>query len=421
METMKVLLERGVDPTQKDAGGRTVLMMAAAAFPPNPAAVRLVLELGCDIQARDDAGRTALDWALTLGETEVAGLLRKAGVKPGLSPAPPPNAVEKSRSTHEALVKAVAVLEPLSPLFHDQSGCFSCHNNSLPEAALNIAITHGIAVNRKAAAHAAQAELGDWKAGSTISCWPPVPPPASWSPQRRGFSGWLRKASQPNYVTDALTSCLASLQQPEGDWHLIGIDIRPPLTGSSIVSTALAIRGLKAYLPPGRRDEVKTRIDRALAFIRAAAPRDTQDETYKLLGLIWAGAPAAEAAAQTRRLLALQRAEGGWAQVPTMEPDAYATGQALYALHASGRTPTTVRVRERRAVPPAYSARRWDLVCPLASFRISALLRIGVPSWKGPVHLGGGDVLGCDGTGVHTIKGIERTNQTSRMSEADVT
>ena len=70
-------------PTQKDTGGRTVLMMAAAAFPPNPAAVRFVLELGGDIQARDDAGRTALDWALTLGETEIAGLLRKAGAKPG--------------------------------------------------------------------------------------------------------------------------------------------------------------------------------------------------------------------------------------------------------------------------------------------------------------------------------------------------
>src|SRR4029450_13054939 len=103
------------------------------------------------------------DWALTIGETEVSSLLRKAGVKPGLPPAPPPSAVEIPRSTHEALVKAVAVLEPLSPLFHDQSGCFSCHNNSLPSAALNIAIRRGIAVNREAAAHAAQAELGEWK------------------------------------------------------------------------------------------------------------------------------------------------------------------------------------------------------------------------------------------------------------------
>jgi ankyrin repeat protein len=256
VETMKIFLERGVDPTQKDGGGRTVLMMAAAAFPPNPAAVRLVLETGCDIQARDDAGRTALDWALTLGETEVAGLLRKAGAKPGLSPTPTPNAVEKSRSTHEALVKAVAVLEPLSPLFYEQSGCFSCHNNSLPEAALNIATAHGVAVNRKAAAHAAQAELGDWKGRVDDFMLASCATPGFLVATTKALFGLAEEGVAPNYVTDALASCLASMQQPEGDWHLVGIDIRPPLTGSPIVSTALAIRGLKAYLPPGRRDEV---------------------------------------------------------------------------------------------------------------------------------------------------------------------
>ena len=94
-----------------------------------------------------------------------------------------------------------------------------------------------------------------------------------------------------------------------------------------------------------------------------------------------------------------------WSPMPMLP------GRPCTRFTPAGETPTTSRVRERRAVPPAYSARRWDLVCSLASFRISAVFRIGVPSWKGPVHLGGGDVLGCDGTGVHTIKGIERINR----------
>ncbi len=318
-------------------------MMAAAAYPPNPAAVRFALELGGDLQTRDDAGRTALDWALTVGETEVSDLLRKAGAKPGLSPTPPPPAVEKPRGTHEALVKAVAVLEPLSPLFHDQSGCISCHNNSLPAAALNIAATHGVVVNRKAAAHAAQVSLGDWKSRIDDYLLAACATPGFVVQTTKGLFGLAEEGVAPTYITDALTSCLASLQLPDGDWqNLTGIDLRPPLTGSPIVSTALAIRGLKEYMPPGRRDEVNVRIDRAIGFIRDAASHDTQDETYKLLGLIWAGAPAVEFAAQARRLLALQRAEGGWGQVPAMEPDAFATGQSLYALHASGRTATTV-------------------------------------------------------------------------------
>lgn len=320
-----------------------MLMMASAAFPPNAAAVRFVLKLGGDIQARDDAGRTALDWALTLGETEISGLLRKAGAKPGLAPAPPAGAVADSRSAHEALVKSVAVLEPLSPLFHDHSSCFSCHNNSLPEAALNLALKHGITVDRKAAAHAAQAEIGDWKSRFDEFTLATCAAPGFVVATTNALLGLAEEGVAPDYITDALTSCLATLQQPEGDWqNLNGTDTRPPLTGSPIVSTALAIRGLKEYLPPGRRDEMKARIDRALGFICGATSHDTQDETYKLLGLIWAGAPAAEAAAQASRLLALQHAEGGWSQVPTMEPDAYATGQALYALHASGRPATTV-------------------------------------------------------------------------------
>ena len=244
-------------------------------------------------------------------------------------------------------MKAVAVLEPLSPLFHDQSGCFSCHNNSLPEAALNLALTHGVAVNRKAAAHAAQAALGDWKSRVDDYLLATCATPGFVVDTTKGLLGLAEEGVAPNYITDALTSCLASLQQPEGDWqNLTGIDFRPPLTGSPIVSTALAIRGLKEYLPPGRRDEVKVRIDRALGFIRAAASHDTQDETYKLLGLIWAGAPAAEAAAQARRLLALQRAEGGWGQVPTMEPDAYATGQALTRFTPAGERLRLSRTRK---------------------------------------------------------------------------
>jgi len=38
-----------------------------------------------------------------------------------------------------------------------------------------------------------------------------------------------------------------------------------------------------------------------------------------------------------RALAAMQRADGSWNQLPAMAPDAYATGEALYALHVAGK------------------------------------------------------------------------------------
>ena len=54
--------------------------------------------------------------------------------------------------------------------------------------------------------------------------------------------------------------------------------------------------------------------------------------TFKLTGLVWTDGTAEEIAEQVDALLDLQREDGGWAQEPAMAPDAYATGQTLYAL-----------------------------------------------------------------------------------------
>lgn len=78
------------------------------------------------------------------------------------------------------------------------------------------------------------------------------------------------------------------------------------------------------------------RVDRARQFLLAASPENTQDEVFRVLGLLWSGAPRGEVVRAKARVLALQRADGGWAQWETMTSDAYATGQALYALRTAG-------------------------------------------------------------------------------------
>ena len=56
----------------------------------------------------------------------------------------------------------------------------------------------------------------------------------------------------------------------------------------------------------------------------------------QLLGLAWAQAPADAIQRSATALLALQREDGGWSQLPGLETDAYATAQALVALNTAG-------------------------------------------------------------------------------------
>jgi hypothetical protein len=64
---------------------------------------------------------------------------------------------------------------------------------------------------------------------------------------------------------------------------------------------------------------------------------DVQQElNFQLLGLQWCGSGRREKEKVAARLLALQHPDGSWSQLPTMNSDAYATRQALYALSESG-------------------------------------------------------------------------------------
>jgi ankyrin repeat protein len=132
LETASLLIQRGADPKSKNMHNWTALMISATSSRPD--VVRFLIEKGADLHSRDDEGRTALDWALTQGETEVVRVLREAGAKPGVSPGPAPTPREKPRSAREAVQQAMTVLEPIGPIFHEKSGCVSCHNNSLPQA-----------------------------------------------------------------------------------------------------------------------------------------------------------------------------------------------------------------------------------------------------------------------------------------------
>jgi hypothetical protein len=60
--------------------------------------------------------------------------------------------------------------------------------------------------------------------------------------------------------------------------------------------------------------------------------------------LAWSNAKPSSIAAAAKALADTQRSDGGWNQLASMGSDAYATGEALYALNAAGRMPPSDRV-----------------------------------------------------------------------------
>jgi ankyrin repeat protein len=336
MGFVRTLLERGANPNGKSSREVTALMTAVNAPRPDPAMVRLLMDKGADVNAHDVQGRTVLDWAMMQGDTDIARLLRRAGAAKGTASVAAPVSMAHPRTTRVAMEIAIPRLQPIGPAFNKHTGCISCHNESLPAIAVKLATNRGVSVDANLAAHPSHATLDFWKR-QRENLMLGLEARIGGFMENTTYGLWaLAEEGVPaNVTTDAVVYRLLELQKPDGSWQ--ELDFRMPLGGiSPIKFTALAVRGVDTYALPALQHDAKAHIAKAREYLRRATPEDTQDEAFRLLGLVWSGAPAADVVNQGRRLKALQKPDGGWAQLPAMNSDAYSTGQAIYALRAAG-------------------------------------------------------------------------------------
>jgi hypothetical protein len=96
------------------------------------------------------------------------------------------------------------------------------------------------------------------------------------------------------------------------------------------------MRAIQAFAPKALRAEYDKSVQLGAAWLAKAQPKTTEDQTFQLLGMGWSGANKEIIGRAAERLIAGQRSDGGWAQLPSLASDAYATGEALVALKESG-------------------------------------------------------------------------------------
>lgn len=335
---MRLLLSKGAAVDLQDNRGYTALARAAISFDRAPEAVALLLKAGAKVNQVEEDGHTPLTLALRFDDAAIAKALREAGGKGGAEKLPEPSAAP-AKSVAEALARAIPLLQKTGPAVWKTRGCTSCHSNHQPSGAIAAAKAHGVGFD----AAAAQRELRVLLAMETIRT--PALRTGFVTPDITGYVlDSLAKQQHPaDKLTDAEVQNLAFLQAPEG--YLKAAQYRVPQQYSSIGLTAYAIRAFTAYPIPGRAEEFANRVGRARRWLEMQKPVGVEEQSLRLLGLRWGQASPSLIRKAADELRKAQREDGGWAQMPYLSSDAYATGLASHALNETNPAATAFLLR----------------------------------------------------------------------------
>ncbi|MEP7363174.1 MAG: ankyrin repeat domain-containing protein [Acidobacteriota bacterium] len=323
---LHMLLERGAKP------GRAVLQNAALTSAPIPSdTVRALIRSGADINAKTSFGISTLELARRQGNKTVTDALLEAGVRddsvPPTSLSPTPAA-----SPRAAVERSMPPLQRSAVLFIERAGCVSCHNNSLTSMTVEAARARRLPIDAAQAREQVRL-ITAFLEENRESALENIGIPGGVDTLSYILLGLAADQYTPDSLTDVWARYIKNLQSPDGRWRCQSF--RPPLESSDFAITAAAIRAIRTYAPKSQHAEYEAAAARAVRWLESAQPSATEDYTFKILGQIWGGGNPAAVRKTAQDLLALQRPDGAWGQTPLLAPDAYATGQALTALHKS--------------------------------------------------------------------------------------
>lgn len=321
-ESVRMLLAKGAAVNVPDARGYTPLMYAAASDAIPASTVKLLIAAGADVHPKAE-GETAASLAAKRGDTAVARLLgaSTAAIQPQPRKTPFSVPVAVSKATH--------LLEAQSANFIRIGGCNSCHGQDLASASTALARVRGFD------APAVIPQLSETMRGVDPERLMDLNAIGANSVAWELFDFGMNRVPRSEY-TDAAARFVRISQTAAGNWQ-VAESRRPPMNSGFFQTAALGVYSLKHY----GEDGDKPAIAKAAAWMATAKPVYTQDLAFQILGLTWANGQAKAVDKAIQALLRLQREDGGWNQLPAMASDAYATGQALYALAASGRLAVT--------------------------------------------------------------------------------
>ena len=205
-----------------------------------------------------------------------------------------------------------------------KGGCATCHHGVLTVWALNEAKVQGYEVHP-----ASLAELARWTKGRFIPASDQAPNTVRGQLGAAYLALMARTVPQQESVSRdelrRISEYFARSQEADGSWYFPPANVaRPPLFESREEVALLCMMALGSQPVGDSRDK-------AAAWLAKTKAGDTTQSAVLRLFL-----EVRPDRASIDLLMGRQNSDGGWSQIKALPSDAYATGQALYALGVAG-------------------------------------------------------------------------------------
>ena len=188
----------------------------------------------------------------------------------------------------KAVERALPVLESSVSSFVAKRACVSCHHNTLAVLMLHLARERGVKVDAAALAAVEDKTFRSLRDPAAFDDAVQATTLADPTPDDSFLLMAAHAAGLPPDLTTAVYARRLASWQRDGHW--VTSDFRPPHSSSVFTATASAVRAIGLYMPVELTAERDECLLKARRWLITTHPVSTEDASFRLMGLVWAGA-----------------------------------------------------------------------------------------------------------------------------------